>query len=519
MDLQQVIETYKKSCLNHGQIKEKIVEKYLSDLRNALKSKVNEIIQTRGLLGISIENVKESLMRELGKIMLDIIIAEIESECIEKQMIGIECILTLSQRISPKVCHTLGENIEEVTKKAILPLQTLILFNENGFDTILKKEIIENNFDFYTNQIDILAKHDKIRPCMLKFFDEKTQMFNDSSSKDANVFETLLQYWIGAAFIESKIPMVSQYNQLDKFRYLLRYVFHNLLFTGDVSTAFMKIFEIQHQLSLKNMENDIKEEFCHLTHHLEVDLIMNLINEIVLVSKEVNWTRLLQLMSCLSSTRNDLHKPINDLFESKLIEYVDYIETKKSPREFLIILLLARQWHLETYNKFYSAQFCQTKSIAISQKKLSNLIQILSLLVPHEPEWTMKVHKTNPFQCTGPLLCLRDAANDYYMLISTRLKDFRQDKLFTASSTARTEETDADIEKVIKLFEQKFCKELPSYVKHELIWFKKPYFHGVFLPRLLQLNQDSPQDSRKLLVEVLLKSGEIPNDLKNKFSL
>ena len=104
-----------------------------------------------------------------------------------------------------------------------------------------------------------------------------------------------------------------------------------------------------------------------------------------------------------------------------------------------------------------------------------------------------------------------------------RLKDFREKNvkgtnLFTASaSNMKNEEIDIEITKVIQDFEKKGCSELPQKVLH-MYNFKRPYYRA-FLPRLLELNRGEVQNSRQLLVQKLLESGKIPNDLKTQFSL
>lgn len=139
---------------------------------------------------------------------------------------------------------------------------------------------------------------------------------------------------------------------------------------------------------------------------------------------KVNWKSLLRLISTLGTHSNKNFKDsMNNFFENKLAGFVEYPEAKN--RQILITIILARQWHLQaTYTKFLIDHLIKSKDLGLCPKRLPNLIKIFVKLVPHEPEWVMKIHYNNRFQ-TCPKN--REAANEYYMLLQTRLKDLKED--------------------------------------------------------------------------------------------
>jgi hypothetical protein len=60
---------------------------------------------------------------------------------------------------------------------------------------------------------------------------------------------------------------------------------------------------------------------------------------------------------------------------------------------------------------------------------------------------------------------------------------------------------------VLNLFEQTNRQEVPSYV-HKLSVFNKPYFTGVFIPRLIHLKDTD--EAKYCLVEKLKDAKKIP---------
>ena len=164
-----------------------------------------------------------------------------------------------------------------------------------------------------------------------------------------------------------------------------------------------------------------------MSQHLELNDIIELIEKIVVSNPnnvKVNWKNLLKLISTLGIThRKNFNDSMNTFFENKLAEYVEYPEAKN--REIMITIILARQWHLQTtYTKFLIDHVIKSKDLGLCPKRLPNLIKIFVKLVPYEPEWVMKIHYNNRFQ-TCPKN--REAANEYYMLLQTRLKDLKED--------------------------------------------------------------------------------------------
>ena len=68
-------------------------------------------------------------------------------------------------------------------------------------------------------------------------------------------------------------------------------------------------------------------------------------------------------------------------------------------------------------------------------------------------------------------------------------------------------EIDKDIAKVLSMFEHSNRKEIPQYL-HKLSVFNKPYFTGVFIPRLIQLKDTDK--AKVCLIQMLKDAKKIP---------
>ena len=135
----------------------------------------------------------------------------------------------------------------------------------------------------------------------------------------------------------------------------------------------------------------------------------------------------------------------------------------------------------------------------------------LTLLI-YDFEPYFRTHLAHPLPVP---LKLREKAQDYYNLARTRLKDLREEErgsssvLFsTLEALDNASETDREIEKVVAMFEANQLGALPPYV-HELSVFKRSYFTGIFLPRLVYLQDIDPKESRAFFIEALKNAGKM----------
>ena len=77
--LKLIVENFKESCVKAGEIENSNVEKCLQNLRNEMMRKVAEIVRSRGILEVYLEELSSAISKELNSILLDTILFEIES--------------------------------------------------------------------------------------------------------------------------------------------------------------------------------------------------------------------------------------------------------------------------------------------------------------------------------------------------------------------------------------------------------------------------------------------------------
>ena len=104
----------------------------VTNIKNVLAKKVREIIETRGVEEIFMENVTEVLLKELCSEITEILINEIDQEIKTPSGVIIQTILSVSHRVSPKLDQNLRKNIVKVLKNIKLPFFIIIILEEFG---------------------------------------------------------------------------------------------------------------------------------------------------------------------------------------------------------------------------------------------------------------------------------------------------------------------------------------------------------------------------------------------------
>ena len=104
----------------------------VTNIKNVLAKKVREIIETRGVEEIFMENVTEVLLKELCSEITEILINEIDQEIKTPSGVILQTILSVSHRVSPKLDQNLRKNIVKVLKNIKLPFFIIIILEEFG---------------------------------------------------------------------------------------------------------------------------------------------------------------------------------------------------------------------------------------------------------------------------------------------------------------------------------------------------------------------------------------------------
>ena len=132
-NLKKFVQSFKQSDSEHCfEIPEHEIDLIVSNIKNVLAKKVREIVETRGVEEIFMENVTEVLLKELCSEMLEIVISEIDQETKTPSGVILETILSVSHRVSPKLDQNMRKNILKVTKDIKLPFLIIIILEEFG---------------------------------------------------------------------------------------------------------------------------------------------------------------------------------------------------------------------------------------------------------------------------------------------------------------------------------------------------------------------------------------------------
>ena len=444
--LKLIIENFKESCMRTGEIENSNVEKCLQNLRNEMMRKVAEIVRSRGILEVYLEELSSAISRELNSILLDTILFEIESN---SNLIGIESILTLNMRISDaSAYHSFTEELCEKMRNSQLPFSTLILFQDHGFN-VPRSELIANNMNFYMEEIVSMVKEPENQRKMLIFFDGKVPRDCFKSKTEVpNIFQDMVRNWIEASFNQQKFAMFSNFQQgKNSVKSLLIYVLDYLLFEDgeELSDDFTEKFLEQDQFCASKFEGLMKSEFGKLTEILTFDMLSTIIEKVTNDNLKMNWTNFLKIVSSFSLQKQRyevfLIYNFNEIFcififsdqVDQLKSFIDAnlmesLEKRNAQRNFLIFLLIARQVNLENYERFYDTQFRQNNDILSCAKKLGNLIENFNFLVPFEPHWVLRTHNNNPINSTSG--SHKEKINDYQML--GKMKNYDSFHIFLA---------------------------------------------------------------------------------------
>ena len=137
---------------------------------------------------------------------------------------------------------------------------------------------------FYLAQVNTIANsHETLRSKMFSFFKEWTCIAigtgvipmsmekNEEKSRDDDVNENLLKYWIKLAFEDSKAPMIIlneeqslDYSKTDlDMKLFLRYILHELIWNSNdkSSNDFLTLFCDQDKMNYNSMEDLQKGAF------------------------------------------------------------------------------------------------------------------------------------------------------------------------------------------------------------------------------------------------------------------
>ena len=104
----------------------------VTNIKNVLAKKVREIVETRGVEEIFMENVTEVLLKELSSEIMEILINEIDQEIKTPSGVILQTILSVSHRVSPKLDQILRKNIAKVLQNIKLPFLIIIILEEFG---------------------------------------------------------------------------------------------------------------------------------------------------------------------------------------------------------------------------------------------------------------------------------------------------------------------------------------------------------------------------------------------------
>ena len=299
--LKLIVENFKESCVKAGEIENSNVDKCLQNLRNEMMRKVAEIVRSRGILEVYLEELSSAISKELNSILLDTILFEIESN---SNLIGIESILTLNMRISDaSAYHSFTEELCEKMRNSQLPFSTLILFQDHGFN-VPRSELIANNMNFYMEEIESMVKEPENQRKMLIFFDGKVPRDCFKSKTEVpNIFQDMVRNWIEASFNQQKFAMFSNFQQgKNSVKSLLIYVLDYLLFEDgeELSDDFTEKFLEQDQFCASKFEGLMKSEFGKLTEILTFDMLSTIIEKVTNDNLKMNWTNFLKIVSSFS---------------------------------------------------------------------------------------------------------------------------------------------------------------------------------------------------------------------------
>ena len=134
-NLKKFVQSFKQSeniYAHYFEIPDLEINLLVTNIKNVLAKKVREIIETRGVEEIFMENVTEVLLKELCSEITEILINEIDQEIKTPSGVIIQTILSVSHRVSPKLDQNFRKNIVKVLKNIKLPFFIIIILEEFG---------------------------------------------------------------------------------------------------------------------------------------------------------------------------------------------------------------------------------------------------------------------------------------------------------------------------------------------------------------------------------------------------
>ena len=134
-NLKKFVQSFKQSeniYAHYFEIPDLEINLLVTNIKNVLAKKVREIVETRGVEEIFMENVTEVLLKELCSEITEILINEIDQEIKTPSGVIIQTILSVSHRVSPKLDQNLRKNIVKVLKNIKLPFFIIIILEEFG---------------------------------------------------------------------------------------------------------------------------------------------------------------------------------------------------------------------------------------------------------------------------------------------------------------------------------------------------------------------------------------------------
>ena len=292
------------------------------------------------------------------------------------------------------------------------------------------------------------------------------------------------------------------------------------------------------------------------------ELLQNVVNGIVQESRfdqtasksNVNWRFLTTLISVLIIYFENSSVYIKSVVEKLIVTSLD--AEKYGQDSFETAMIIVRQacqesktGSFQTYGLWFSQTFGDetTTLTANSKKKITNLVQYLTNMVPYENAACLRAQLARPPWLPSNY---REIWNDYSTLARTRLSDLnthrnldwhcsdqpifnsiKSNNDMSEESLCKRSKIDdhgdknpvlSDVEKALNSFE--INKKMPQLVLEASI-FRRPYFVGQFLPALLKLTTTrikSNQKAQKIqllkdFVQCLQAKGKIPSQIMSHF--
>ena len=134
-NLKKFVQSFKQSeniSAHYFEMPDLEINLLVTNIKNVLAKKVREIVETRGVEEIFMENVTEVLLKELSSEIMEILINEIDQENKTPSGVILQTILSVSHRVSPKLDQILRKNIAKVLQNIKLPFLIIIVLEEFG---------------------------------------------------------------------------------------------------------------------------------------------------------------------------------------------------------------------------------------------------------------------------------------------------------------------------------------------------------------------------------------------------